>query len=51
MFETLEQQKAETARQQKAEGDKAHSWPVFNQHAALSNEQLRCLSDKSRELG
>jgi hypothetical protein len=51
MFETLEQQKAVSTAQEKVEAAKAHSWPVFEHPAPLSNEQLRCLSNKARELG
>jgi hypothetical protein len=51
MFEPLEQQKTLSYNHEKVEATKAHTWVAFGHPAPLSIEQLRCLSDKARELG
>ena len=50
MFETAEQLRANAARQEVPEATRSHSWPSFAHPAPLTNEQLRMLSDKAREL-
>jgi len=51
MFETIEQQRAETERQEKAEADRAHNWISFTRGAALTNEQLALLREASARVG
>lgn len=51
MFETVDQQRAETERQEKAEADRAHSWVNFIRGGALTNEQLALLREASARVG
>ncbi|MGB6477155.1 MAG: hypothetical protein WBF04_24135 [Candidatus Sulfotelmatobacter sp.] len=51
MFETGDQQRAETQRQEKAEADRAHSWVNFIRGGALTNEQLAALREASARVG
>ena len=51
MFETIEQQRAETERQEKTEADRAHKWISFMRGAALTNEQLGALREASARVG
>jgi tRNA(Leu) C34 or U34 (ribose-2'-O)-methylase TrmL len=51
MFEKFADQKAEQDRQERARAAKYNTWTSFSHPPALTNEQLRCLSDKAQELG